>query len=115
MIVRLNRVMRTASARSAERDEELRQQRHRVSFGVRLGAKHELARGSVERGLGWRGQPAGHSNSPFRMPCHQRRAEPVDRLLTLKQLIFEFDDATLKLGDPLAVRLGRERGGDDRR
>jgi hypothetical protein len=39
------------AGRGAERDQELRQQRHRVGLGVRLGAQHELAGRPVEDGL----------------------------------------------------------------
>ena len=86
-----------------------------MRLGVRLGAQHELARRAVERRLGRRGGPAGHSNSPLRIACPKCRAQPVDRLVTLQQLILELHHAPFELGDPVAVGLGRERGARDRR
>ncbi|MGI9099212.1 MAG: hypothetical protein ACR2H2_12125 [Solirubrobacteraceae bacterium] len=47
MVGCLDGVVDVASGGGTERDEELRQQRHRVGLGVRGGPRDELARGTV--------------------------------------------------------------------
>jgi hypothetical protein len=66
MPVGLDLVVRAASARGPERDQELRQQRRGVRLRVRLGSQHELARGAVQRRLGDRRRPIGHARRPLR-------------------------------------------------
>ena len=99
--VGLDLVVRAAAARGPERDEELCEQRHRVRLGVRLGPQHELARGPMRRPRRRERLASRSRELSAADALAQRGAERFDRLVTLKQLVLELDDASFKLGDPL--------------